>query len=421
MIPFGNEYDDDGMPVTEPRLYADIAGILNGTLTAPEPEQLTRLDGHAILYGAAVNAFFGEAESGKTWVALCAITEALRSSNGRCLFMDLDHNGAKSIVMRLLGLGVPADVLTDAGRFRYAEPDDALEIHRILDDCDSWRPTIAVIDSVGELVPMFKGDTNSGDDYTGVHRRTATRLAKQGTCVVLIDHVAKSSESASKGAVGAGAKRRAIDGAYLRVTLRRAFTPGQGGSAVITVNKDRHGGVREHAHLDEGTKEPVAAVFEMGAAAEGEQKLPWKLRAPLAGDHQRDDRAPLEDVTAVANMSPEPGTVAEVKAALKWGSNRAAVALRAFRNGEHLSIPVPGEQQGNGESADSEVSFLVPPPYTPGNEERSDQGEQGSIPRRSSDSGNEPAEERRCKVCGQPCKPTISAHVECLTRKAVVR
>ncbi|WP_353109447.1 recombinase RecA [Gordonia sp. (in: high G+C Gram-positive bacteria)] len=358
--------------------YTDIAALLDGTLTMPEPELLTRLDGHSILYGAAVNGLFGEAESGKTWIALCAIVEELRSPSGRALFLDLDHNGAPSVVKRLIDLGASSDSLTDTARFRYAAPDDSLEVHRILNDCDLWKPTIVVIDSVGELVPMFRGDSNSGDDYTGVHRRTATRLAKTGACVILIDHVAKSSESASKGAVGAGAKRRAIDGAYLRVSLRRSFTPGKGGSSVIAVNKDRHGGVRAHAHLDEGSKEPVAGIFEMGHSNDG---LTWQVRAPLAGERTADDQAPLADVAALSRLDPPPGTVRDVKDRMGWGSVRASTALRGFRAGEHLMFPVPGEPQENEERADRTDAFPVPHPLPPPNKEHADQHKQACVPR----------------------------------------
>lgn len=350
MMPYGKNYDENGQPAQPPIVgkYTDVAALLSGDLELPQPDMLTRRDGHGLLYSAAVNGLFGEAESGKTWIALAAIVEELRSAGGRALFVDLDHNGAKSIVLRLIGMGVPTATVSDPNRFRYTEPDEALEVHAVIADCEQWEPTLVVIDSVGELVPMFKGDSNSGDDYTGVHRKTAAKLAKMGACVVLIDHLAKSAESASKGAIGSGAKRRAIDGAYLRVTLRSAFTPGQGGSAVISVNKDRHGGVREHAHLDEGKKEPVAGIFEMGVS---DSSISWKVRAPLAGERPGEN-VPLADVAALAQLVPPPGNVRDVKARLKWGSTRANAAFRAFSNGEHNLFLVPGEQPGNGEQGE---------------------------------------------------------------------
>ncbi|SDU43095.1 AAA family ATPase [Gordonia westfalica] len=358
--------------------YADIAGLFSGTLPAsPEPDFLTRLDGHGLLYGEAVNSVFGEPEGGKTWLSLAAIAEELRSPVGRGLFLDLDHNGVRSVANRLVGLGAPRQVLADPQRFRYAEPEGANEVMAVVADCEEWRPTIVVIDSVGELVPLFRGDSNSSDDYTRVHRQVATRLAKLGACVVLIDHVSKSTESQRYGATGTGAKRRAIDGAALRVRIRSAFTPGRGGSAVITVNKDRHGGVREHAHLDEGSKEPTAGIFEMGVG-DG-SSIAWKLRAPLAGE-RLSESAPLADVTALAALDPQPETVRDVKERMGWGSNRANAALKGLRAGEHLTIPVPEEQERNTERAADTSCSPFPDPYTQEQRNTPDQHEQETVP-----------------------------------------
>ena len=358
--------------------YADIAGLFSGTMPAPpEPDYLTRLDGHGLLYGEAVNSVFGEPEGGKTWLSLAAIAEELRSVGGRGLFLDLDHNGVRSVAHRLVGLGAPRRVLADPERFRYAEPEGANEVMAVVADCEAWRPTIVVIDSVGELVPLFRGDSNSSDDYTRVHRQVATRLAKLGACVVLIDHVSKSTESQKYGATGTGAKRRAIDGAALRVRIRSPFTPGRGGSAVITVNKDRHGGVREHAHLDEGSKEPTAGIFEMGVS-DG-PRIVWKLRAPLAGE-RTGDSAPLADVTALANLDPQPETVRDVKDRMGWGSNRAAAALKGLRAGEHLVIPVPAEQEQNTERDDHSPCSSFPDPCTEEQGNTPDQAQQPAVP-----------------------------------------
>ncbi|WP_448221958.1 AAA family ATPase [Gordonia iterans] len=403
--------EDQNIPIVG--RYTDIAGLLAGTLDPPAPEFLSRLDGHGLLYAAAVNGLFGEAESGKTWIALAAIAEELRARDGRCLFIDLDHNGAKSVVLRLLDMGVPESVLIDPARFRYTDPDEALEVHGAIADCEQWAPSLVVIDSVGELVPMFKGDSNSGDDYTSVHRKTAARLAKLGACVILIDHVAKSADSASRGAIGAGAKRRAVDGAYLRVTLRSPFTPGRGGSAVITVNKDRHGGVREHAHLDEGSKEPVAAIFEMTVA---EGNMSWSVRAPLAADRIA-ETAPIADVLALASLDPEPQTLREVKARMRWGGTRAQAAFKALRNGEHLMVPGPEDHAGTADrEPESGDGPRGPAPRVPDRGPRPDLHEYPDGPEMVPESRTTENSEDHgtCLVCGEPCKPTIARHVECV-------
>ena len=42
------------------------------------------------------------------------------------------------------------------------------------------------------------------------------------------------------------AKRRAVGGVSIRVTIKEQFAPGRVGSAYLALNKDRHGGLRRH-------------------------------------------------------------------------------------------------------------------------------------------------------------------------------
>ena len=59
--------------------YVDVAALLDGTLPEPPaPDLLRRSDSNALFYAGQVNLLFGDPESGKTWVALAAVEEALR-------------------------------------------------------------------------------------------------------------------------------------------------------------------------------------------------------------------------------------------------------------------------------------------------------------------------------------------------------
>ena len=185
----------------------------------------------------------------------------------RVLMIDLDHNGAAATVHRLLALGAPADALRDANLFRYCEPDDRYELRKVIEDSTDWRPAVAVVDSIGELLPLFGSNSNSADDFTLVHSSVLKPLARAGAAVLAVDHLAKGADSRSHGPGGTAAKRRAIGGVSIRVKARKAFTPGHGGEALLVVNKDRHGGVR--AHCPVGDREPVAGTFKLLAFNEG--------------------------------------------------------------------------------------------------------------------------------------------------------
>ncbi len=148
-----------------PPLYVDIAALLAGGLPdPPEPAVLYRDDGHAIFYRGQVNQLFGDPESGKTLVALGACVAELDDDNGRAVFIDIDHNGVEGIVSRLLDMGADADALSDPNRFRYAEPEDAAHLALVVADLCAWEPTVAVVDSVGELLPLLRLSSNSPDD-----------------------------------------------------------------------------------------------------------------------------------------------------------------------------------------------------------------------------------------------------------------
>jgi hypothetical protein len=145
-------------------------------------------------------------------------------------------------------------------------------------DCQTWRPAVAIIDSIGELMPLYGWDSNSADDFTRAHALVLKPLAVAGAAVIAVDHLAKSPDSRAQGPGGTAAKRRAVGGVSIRVKTLRQFVPGKGGSALLIVNKDRHGGVRRHCPL--GDREPLAGTFVLdGDDANG--AVGWRVLAPL--------------------------------------------------------------------------------------------------------------------------------------------
>ena len=184
---------------------------------------------------------------GKTLLVLAGCVEALGGGR-RVLYVDLDHNGARFILPLLAAFGASVDTLADPALFRYYDAiDSALSMLLLVDECALWRPAVAVIDTIGELLPMMGADSNDADDFTRAHTRILKPLAKTGAAVIEIDHLAKNLFSRSQGPTGAAAKRRPIGGLAIKVVCRRTFIPGKGGTAELLINKDRLGGVRRHS------------------------------------------------------------------------------------------------------------------------------------------------------------------------------
>lgn len=324
----------------ETRIYVDISALLDGTVPEPPRPQLgRRTDGHCLFYAAQVNWVFGDPESGKSWLCHACTVEAL-AANRRVIIIDLDHNGAAATVHRLLALGVPTQHLRDPEMFRYCEPEDASDLRQVVDDCKTWRPAVAVVDSIGELLPMVGSNSNSADDFTLMHTKVLKPLAKAGAAVLAVDHLAKGADSRAVGPSGTAAKRRAVGGVSIRVKAREPFTPGHGGAATLVVNKDRHGGLR--AHCPVGDREPMAGTFRLLAFKD--DVLEWVIHAPADGERNADETAPAEDVAAVAALDPPPTTVDDAQKRLRWRRERAANAMRAWRADIGGSAP-PGDQE----------------------------------------------------------------------------
>lgn len=312
--------------------YVDVQAVLNGTLTPPQPSVGgCRSDGMRLLYRATVGALLGAPEAGKTLVAGGMAADEL-FSGGRVLWIDLDHNGAHALLNRLLMFGIASDMLTDSERFRLAIPGDADEVAAVVADC-SWAPTLVILDSIGELLPMYGANSNDADDYTRVHRAVLTALANRGASVLAIDHEAKGHDSRAYGATGSAAKKRAIDGVLLRVTNVRPFSPADGGEAHLSVVKDRHGALRS---LGSG-REPVVAAFELLPVAGG---MKYTFSVP-----QMSSVATRDDLDLLRGLIPPPTSVRDVKDRMGWGTGRASDALKAFR-GTAGNVPGTDEVAG---------------------------------------------------------------------------
>ena len=236
-----DEADEPALP------YADLTWAANGEVRPPTlPSIGQRNDGAHILYAGKINGIYGDPETAKTWFALHLATQVL-NNGGTVALIDIDHNGENDTVDRLRKLGVTNQLIGDPAHFRYYIPETPAELLATRDDIIEQHPTLCILDSIGELIPMLGLDSNSNDDISRGYRAMLTPLAQEHTAVLTIDHLAKAGKSDHGYAIGGIAKKRIINGAYYHAEALTIPAPGIVGKVRIMVTKDRPGGIREHA------------------------------------------------------------------------------------------------------------------------------------------------------------------------------
>jgi hypothetical protein len=273
---------DFSLPVdlqnAEFEIYADLSWILTGKRPEIEPpEYLLRNDNNALFYKARINGIYGNPETAKSWIAMCAVTEALLQGQ-KAVYLDIDGNGSAEIASRLLSLGAPSDLLANRNYFRVATTEDTEDLRYFVQDMLQWLPDIAVIDSLGELIPMLGLKSVDNDDITKALRAVVKPLAHEGNaCVITIDHLPKSQEGSQTGyAIGGTAKKRAVDGSYLSAEVIQAPAPGKIGKVNLYIEKDRNGALRA---VSPGKH---AGTFTLDST--DAEVIKWKVELPSLND-----------------------------------------------------------------------------------------------------------------------------------------
>lgn len=313
-------------------MYVNVAERLAEGLHSPEPDIMQIQPGSFLFYSGELNLIFGDSESGKTWLCLAAVVDTL-NNGGNAAVVDLDHNGSASTLNRLLDMGAEGNVLNDRLRFRLAEPFDDLDLRAVVQDLAAWHPDVVTLDSLGEIMPLFKANSNNADDFTDVHRDVIKPLTKEGVGVLLVDHLAKNADSRSFGPGGTSAKKRVVGGSSIRVTAEGPYTPGNGGSSKLELHKDRHGGLRRH-YRTAGGREAVIGSFRLDEDESGVKtfSISPALMRPMAVQEAADKDQLEADVEVLVAASDPPKSVREAQGILRCKTTRAAAALNEYRS-----------------------------------------------------------------------------------------
>lgn len=232
--------------------------IVTGTAVVEPPSLLTRDDGVPLLYAGRINAFVGEPESLKTFLALLAVAQEITAGH-HVVYNDFE-DAPVSAVERLVALGATNEDILDFFSYYEGVPPqlsdaDQQEMLQLIED--QGPVTLAVFDGVTEAMAALGLDPNQGSDVVEFYRGAPRWFAEQGAAVLLLDHVVKDRTGRGRWAIGSERKLSGIDGAAYVLQAITPFGRGRSGQVKITVAKDRPGHVRQH----EGQGR-VIAVFQ---------------------------------------------------------------------------------------------------------------------------------------------------------------
>jgi hypothetical protein len=286
----------------------DIGPVLRGEVKETPPEFLEFSDDEPIFYAGKVNGIIGESESGKTWIALEAVKQAL-GCDKRVLYMDFEDTD-HGIISRLRSLGV-----SDFDNFAYMSPDEGfgtlakIDLANALQD---FAPHMAILDGFNAAMNVLGLDINSSNDATTFAQLLLKPVAATSVSLIYVDHVPKSKDARGKGGIGAQAKRAMTTGCTIAVTVLEPFGRGNVGKLAISVDKDRAGHVRGYC----SDSKNLGTVILTSDKDSGNIEVDFDRFDGIAIAQNRLDKHKT-NVTAVMAERNEPMTQADILEALK--------------------------------------------------------------------------------------------------------
>jgi len=302
---------------------------LTGESEEPAPEFLARQDGHRLFYRGKINALLGESESGKTWVALYAVSQSLHLQQ-KVIYLDFEDSG-KGILMRLRSLGMEDRHFEN---FTYANPDQNLTLDERIDLIDALmeiKPELIIVDGVNAAMTLLNLELNSNRDATFFSQQLLKPLALSGAGVITIDHVTKSKDNRGNYAIGAQAKRADINGAAIMCEVVMPFGRGMSGELTLKVTKDRPGHVRANSK-----EAKFAGTVQLKSAADG--SVVMTILAPLGERNRLRPTHLMESVSKVLEAAngalTKSAVINDVKGRREW----VLVACQVLIDEKYIAI-----------------------------------------------------------------------------------
>lgn len=199
-----------------------------------EPDRILGL-----IYPDKRHLVYGEPESLKSWLALCAIAETVIAGRHALL---IDHEMSARVTRnRLQQLGLTQPHLELVLYLHPTETLDTTSGSYLRGLLDQHNPALVVIDAfTGTLATQMLDDNSTTEVEKWWQTIGSTLWGPEQRALLVIDHVVKDKDN--RGRWPSGSKRK-LEGADVALSLetvkRLGRKPGQDGHAKIRVQKDR--------------------------------------------------------------------------------------------------------------------------------------------------------------------------------------
>jgi hypothetical protein len=277
--------------------------------TPVEPPQVAEL-----FYLGQRHVLSGEADIGKTWVALWAAAQEIRAGHA-VAWVNTDEMPPRELFERLTAFGVTDEDIAD--RFLYFQPDvkaDPEEIALLADVVTERGARLCVVDSFNSAMMVEGLDPLKTVEVETFWRQLATPLCRAGCAFVAIDHLPKSSDNHGRYSYGS---ERKLTGASVHIGVR-----GKGFS-----REDDGGTVRLYNHKDRTgyLPKPIVGDFELNVVA----GMARATITPVSEEEAGRLTGYMEKVSrALESVAPKGLSVREVEMAVGGKKEHVDKALR---------------------------------------------------------------------------------------------
>ena len=257
------------------------------------PTLVQRTDGETVLYAGKLNTIYGLPGSGKSWVAIVAVLEAVLRG-GNVMYWDFEDT-RQTFKRRSLMMGFDPQVHAD--NFKYIRGDLHTSPAAVL-EAQQWLST--AVDPVCSLVVIDAAESAGcpadGANVVPWYQSHVDPWLDAGAGVLLVDHIPKRQEDRPRGPIGSNHKLAKVTGVSLKVS-GVPWTKKIGGKILLHTEKDRGG------DMPAPVTKCVAAILG-GYQDDGDSRtFGYTIEPPDSSDNAED--MPTAILQAVGEAGPE--------------------------------------------------------------------------------------------------------------------